>query len=98
MFGGSEFSMLERILLLGKALGAIFQKYALKTINIWKIIEKIGEKVQIFPENFLIFLLAFLIMGNIRNRIWTGYNGGSGGRATRRVKNLQEIGNVKLKN
>ena len=56
MVGGPIFEGRNEILLLGKAIkfGVILQKYALKLIEIWKIIEKIREKMQIFP-NFLIF-------------------------------------------
>ena len=55
--GGSDFSRVERIFTIGKALkfGVIFQKYALKLIKNWKKIEKIREKMQFFSENFLIF-------------------------------------------
>ena len=54
VFGGPIFRGWNEILLLGKALkfGVIFQKYALKLIKIWKIIEKIREKVQNWLENF----------------------------------------------
>ena len=57
MFGGPIFRGWNEILLLGKALkfGVIFLKYALKLIKNWKNIEKIREKMQIIPENFLIF-------------------------------------------
>ena len=52
--GGSDFSRVDEILLLGKALklGVIFQKYALKLITNWKITEKIREKMQIFQKIF----------------------------------------------
>ena len=54
MFGGPIFREWNEIFLLGKVLkfGVIFQKYALKLIKIWKIIEKIREKMQIFPKIF----------------------------------------------
>ena len=76
MFWGTIFEGRNEILLLGKALkfGVIFQKYALKLIKIWKIIENIREKMQISP-NFLIFWRNY---GVIRNIISLGYNGGSG--------------------
>ena len=46
MLGGPIFEGRNEILLLGKALksGVIFQKYALKLIKNWKIVEKIREK------------------------------------------------------
>ena len=53
MFGGVRFfeGRIEN-LLLSKApkFWEIFQKYAFKLIKIWKIIEKIGEKLQIFRK------------------------------------------------
>ena len=54
MFGGPIFEGRNEILLLGEALklGVIFQKYALKLIEIWKIVEKMREKMQIFPKFF----------------------------------------------
>ena len=81
MFGGSFFEWNE-ILLLGKALkfGVIFQKYALKLIKIWKIIEKFEKKCKILGK--------FLIMGKIMNIIWAGYNGGSGGGEPPKVENF----------
>ena len=61
MFGGSDFSRVEQILLQGKDLkfGVIFQKYALKLIKIWKITEKIREKCKI-SQNCLIFWQAII--------------------------------------
>ena len=57
MFGCPIFEGRNEILLWGKALkfGGIYQKYALKLIKIWKIIEKILEKNAKFSEtlNFL---------------------------------------------
>ena len=55
MFGGPILEGRKEILLLDKALKfeLIFQKYALKLIKIWKIIEKIREKMQIFPKNLI---------------------------------------------
>ena len=54
VWGGPIFRGCNEFLLLGKALkfGIIFQKYALKLIKIWKIIEKIREKNQIFRKDF----------------------------------------------
>ena len=51
-WGGPIFRGWNEILLLGKGLkfGGIFQKYALKLIKIWKINEKIREKMQIFQK------------------------------------------------
>ena len=71
MFGGPIFEGRNEILLLGKALklGVIFQKL----INIWKFIEKMREKMQVFSENCLIFSQNY---GKIMNIIWIGYNGG----------------------
>ena len=52
--GGPIFRGWNEILLLGKALkfGKIFQKYELKLIKSWKIIEKIREKMQNFQKIF----------------------------------------------
>ena len=63
-------------LLLDKALksGVIFQKYALKLIKLLRKFEKYAN----FSENFRAGD-NFLIMGQVRNIIWAGYNGGSGG-------------------
>ena len=59
MVGGPIFEGRNEILLLGKAIkfGVILQKYALKLIEIWKIIEKNREKNTNFSEffNFLKF-------------------------------------------
>ena len=54
--GGSIFVGRNEILLLGKALkfGVIFQKHELNLIKIRKLIEKVQEQMQIFP-NFVIF-------------------------------------------
>ena len=51
--GSPIFEGRNEILLLGKALqvGVIFQKYALKLIKFWKIIEKNRENA-IFPKFF----------------------------------------------
>ena len=48
MFGVRFFEGRNEILLLDKApkFGVIFQKYALKFIKIWKIIEKIRDKIE----------------------------------------------------
>ena len=57
MFWGPILEGRNEILLLGKALKlrVIFQKFALKLIKIWKIIEKIREKFKLFQifYNFL---------------------------------------------
>ena len=54
MYGGPIFRGWNEILLLGKALkfGVIFQTYGWKLIKIWKIIEKIREKMQNFRKVF----------------------------------------------
>ena len=54
MFGGPIFEGRNEILLLGKALkfGVIFQKYKLKLIKIWIIIEEKIEKNANFLEIF----------------------------------------------
>ena len=54
LFGGPIFGGRNEILILGKGVKfrVIFQKYALKLINIWKIIEKIWEKCNIFRNFF----------------------------------------------
>ena len=56
VWGGPIFEGRNEILLLGKALKfrVIFQKYALKLIEIWKTIEKIREKCKVL-QKFLIF-------------------------------------------
>ena len=63
--GGPIFRGLNEILLLGKALkfGLLFQKFALKLINICKIIGKIREKC--ISEKFFNFIAGnnFLIIG-----------------------------------
>ena len=57
---GTIFEGRNEILLLGKKLKfvIIFQKYVLKLIKIWKIVEKIREKANIFRIffNFLVGL------------------------------------------
>ena len=76
---GSVFEGRNEILLLGKALNfkVILQKYALKLIKIWKIIEKIREKWKI-SENIY---FSSGTVGKLRNIIWRRYNGGVWGRA-----------------
>ena len=60
------------------------------------------EKCKFFRK-FFNFRVGhkFLIMGKIKNLIWTCYNGGSGGGAPEGRKNFRkfvEIGNVKFNN
>ena len=87
MGGGSIFRGWNEILLLGKArkIGVNFQKYALKLIKNLKSIDKIREKMKIFYKIFNCRAgHKFLIMGKVKNLIWTCYNGGL-------VGNLKEI-------
>ena len=90
----SDYFRVERILLLGKALkfGVIFQKYPLKLKKIEKLMRKFEKKCKFF-RTFFNFLAGhkFLIMGKIKNLIWTCYNGGLGGRSSLRQKNFQKI-------
>ena len=55
MFGGPFFEGREKILVSGEALkfGAIFQKFALKLLNICKFKEKISENANFPKENFM---------------------------------------------
>ena len=52
--GHPIFSRVERNFTIGQSpkIWGNFQKYALKLIKIWKIIEKIPEKMQIFRKIF----------------------------------------------
>ena len=72
----SLFEGRDNILLLGKALkfGVIFQKFALKLLKIWKIMEKLSEEKQNFQEKFRFFARA---VGKIRIIIYLGYSCGS---------------------
>ena len=69
---GPIFEGKKGILILGKAIKfrVIFQKYALKLIKLWYIIEKIWEKCIFFR----CFYFSACTMGKIRKIIWTGYN------------------------
>ena len=61
MFGGSDFSRVDKILVLGKALkfGVIFQKYALKLIKkIENLTRKCEKQCKFFRKFFLIFWRA----------------------------------------
>ena len=53
MFGGSDFSRVERNFTIGQALkfGVIFQKYALKLTMNWRILRKF-EKMQNLQKFF----------------------------------------------
>ena len=54
MFGGSDFSRVERNFNIGQS-PKIFSKICIKLNKKWKIIEKIREKNANFSENILIF-------------------------------------------
>ena len=92
MFGGGPiFRGWNEILLLGKALkfGVIFQKYALKLIKNGKNWENSREKCKFFRK-FFNFRTGhkFLIMGKIKNLIWTCYHGVLGGRSPPKVEKI----------
>ena len=87
MFGESDFSRVERNFTIGQS-PKIWGNYSKIRIKINKYLQNCWEnsrKMQIFRK-FFNFLAGynFLIMGKIRNIIWTGYNGGFGGRSPRK--------------
>ena len=69
MFDGPFFEGRDKILILGKALKfvVIFQKFALKLLNIRKITEKISEKCKFFK---IIFIFC-AVLGKIKIIICT---------------------------
>ena len=78
MFEGFRFSMVgKKFYYWARALkfGIIFQKYALKVLNFWKNREN-SRKMQSFQTRFS---FSCGTMGNIRNIISLGNNGGLGG-------------------
>ena len=76
---------------MGKALkfGVTFRKYVLKLIKFEKLLKKFEKKSKFFGKSFNFWAgHNFLIMGNIRNIIWTGYNGVVRGAEHKKVENF----------
>ena len=98
MFGGSDFSRVERNFTIGQS-----PKICIKINRKLKEIWENWRKCKFF-RIFFNFLAGhkFLIMGKINNLIWTCCNGGFGGGAPpegrKNFRKFVEIGNVKFNN
>ena len=104
MFGGSDFSRVERNFTIGQS-PKIWGNFSKIFIKIKKKIEQILKKfrkMQIFQKFFNLRAgHKFFIMGKIKYLIWTCYLGWLGGRSPEGRINFRkfvEIGNVKFNN